>query len=51
MAHWREAPPEIRQDILTTAAAAQGAPEPGHVAHLLDTLGRLSFPGTPDSAP
>ncbi|MFC9863325.1 MULTISPECIES: hypothetical protein [unclassified Streptomyces] len=28
-AHWREAPPEIRQDILTAAAAVQDAPEPG----------------------
>ncbi|MEV5676468.1 hypothetical protein AB0L68_41005 [Streptomyces sp. NPDC052164] len=50
-AHWREAPPEIRQDILTAAAAAQDAPEPGRVAHLLEALGRLNLPDTPDSAP
>ncbi|MEV5676526.1 hypothetical protein [Streptomyces sp. NPDC052179] len=79
-AHWREAPPEIRQDILTAAAAVQDAPEPGarspepgarspepgarspepgarspepggRVAHLLETLGRLNLPDTPDSAP
>ncbi|MGY3676473.1 hypothetical protein [Streptomyces sp. TE33382] len=49
-AHWREAPPEIRQDILTAAAAVQDAPEPGHVAHLLETLGRLNFPDISDSA-
>ncbi|WP_326681056.1 hypothetical protein [Streptomyces sp. NBC_01237] len=52
-AHWREAPPEIRQDILTAAAAVQDAPEPGRgrVAHLLEALGRLDLPDTPDGAP
>ncbi|MEE1792591.1 hypothetical protein PUR28_17750 [Streptomyces sp. BE308] len=35
-AHWRDAPPEIRQDILTAAPAVQDAPEPGRVAHLLE---------------
>ncbi|MCX4967021.1 hypothetical protein OHA98_19820 [Streptomyces sp. NBC_00654] len=50
-AHWREAPPDIRQDVLTAAAAVQDAPEPGRVAHLLETLGRLKLPDTPDGTP
>ncbi|MCX4970902.1 hypothetical protein OHA98_40435 [Streptomyces sp. NBC_00654] len=50
-AHWRAAPSEIRQDILTAAAEVQNAPEPGRVAHLLETLGCLELPDTPDGAP
>ncbi|MCX4967123.1 hypothetical protein OHA98_20470 [Streptomyces sp. NBC_00654] len=43
-------PVEIRQDILTAAAAVRDAPEPDHVAHLLERLGRLNLPDTPDCA-
>lgn len=50
-AHWREAPADIRRDILSAAAVDQDSPEPDHVAHLLETLGRLGFrPDAPGSA-